>query len=142
MSIFTITIGDWSGDGHGKCEKFHVVVPDHFTKEILFENYNKNKKDFGFGLSDFAEEYEDSAIPLAKLNTLLQAGFDEESLKSFIEEEYGKYPLCADEMLEIAMFFFSHGLDNFRWEILKTDGDLIGFRENRAESGFVGYGIF
>lgn len=144
MSIFSLYFGDWSDDGHGKYEKCDVIVPDQFTKEILTENYKKNKAGFGFGLGDFARDYDDSTILKDDLEILQKAGFDFES-ENIGPEETGMWVyIDLSDMLNIAMFFFGHGLPDFNWETHTphTDGTLIGMWDDEAESGLVGYGLF
>lgn len=139
MKVMTIYIGDWSNDGHGMYEKLRILVPEEFTKEELLKNYKRNKGLFGFSLRDFGQEYEDSTLPWKYLKVLRSKGFDPEDLY----EEGDDYDLGVDEMLEIAMIFFGHGLPDFHWEREEENPDevLIGMWNSEAES-MIGYGLF
>lgn len=77
MTLFSLTIGDYSGDGHSRAQTYYLDV-DGATREQLAENYAKNVAEFGFGLQDFASEYENDSISGEQLLTLLKAGFVDE----------------------------------------------------------------
>ena len=67
------TLGDWSKDGHGMMEEFHIVA-NHSVKEInaavkQFETETK------FKISNWAEEYEDSSLPSEDVDDLAELGF-------------------------------------------------------------------
>lgn len=142
-NLVKISIGDWSDDGHGKYEDFYFEVPDQFTKEILNENYVKNKEKFGFGLSDFAENYEDSTIPNKFLDILWEAGLDKESVEVDADDTDGTSTIFPSSMFEITMFMIGHGLEGFTYEVkeLKEDFNMFSWWSATEESG-IGYGLF
>ena len=53
-------IGDWSQDGHNKCEWF--IVESNKTVDELREIHFKCKKMFGFEIGDLCSEYNQQAI--------------------------------------------------------------------------------
>ena len=67
------TLGDWSKDGHGMMEEFHITA-NHSVKEInaAVKQFEKETK---FDISSWAEEYEDSSLPTDDVNCLAKLGF-------------------------------------------------------------------
>ena len=155
MTRYSITIGDWSGDGHDKKDRYLIEVPDKFTEEVLGANWHKNVALIGFGPDSFAEEYEDATIPRDKYNRLVAAGLDSHDLiaSEDIEEddEDGKLYLSSQGMLKIVLFYFGHGLeeDGFEVSIINDDAtSLIGGwskvtgTKDSPYGIMVGYGLY
>lgn len=133
MAIASIPVGDQSRDGHEKCEYFLIEIPDQFTQEVLMENYERVKNELGFGLEDFAAEYDDSLLPTPLLRKLEDAGFDTNLLDGSNDED-GHY-LFVEDMFHIAVFMVSKDLEGFEYRLVKPDFDL--FRRIN-----MGYGLF
>lgn len=138
-NLIRIAIGDWSDAGHGKYTSFEFKVPVKFTKEILLENYEKNKAEFGFGLRDFANEYEDRCIDIENFITLVDAGYIHDDSSVNIEKDFD-VSLTEDDMLKIAIFFISRGFEDFRYKIIEPDFDL--FSNYSGPESQIGYGLF
>lgn len=136
-NLIRIPIGDEGGDGHNQFVNFDFRVPVEFTKEILAENYQKNKKELGFGLSDFASEYDDSSISCEQFEVLIAAGYDPADL---VDKDDWDIRVSRNEMFKIAIFFISRGLDGFTYEIApKPDFTLFRGRETEYT---IGYALF
>lgn len=60
---FTIPIGDWSDDGHGKCEYFQFSsnLPVEEVREAYFVALEKHKD---ISPESFAYKYQDSELPV------------------------------------------------------------------------------
>jgi len=143
---FTVAVGDWSDDGHGKHTDFIVEVPDAFTSEILGENFAKNVAKLGFAPDAFAKDYEDSVLGERYLTALRALGFtaelDNEGDSDFIVED-GAVVLTEEDLLKIVMFYFGHGLDNFEWKNVNEQAPaLIGYWSKVTKVSSVGYGLF
>lgn len=141
MSKFTVAIGDWSDDGHGKYDEFIVAVPDEFTQDILGANFAKNVTDFGFSPEDFANEYEDSNIPSEYLDALFACGLP--ALEE--EDEQGDYEshVTVKDMLNITMLFFGYNLQNFKWKLVNDEAPaLIGNGSTVTNVSGIGYGLY
>lgn len=136
-NIVAIPIGDWSDDGHGKVVWYHIVVPKKFTKEILTEQYNKNKQLLGFGLKDFAADYEDGTMSIEQFDALRDFGFSSDI--QIDEDDEEKIYLDIETFFEITMFLLSEGLEDFEWYEIKPDFDLF---TGRDMDGHIGYGLF
>lgn len=138
-NLIRIPIGDWGNDGHGKYTNFEFKVPAKFTKEILSENYEKNKAEFGFGLNDFANEYEDQSIYIEQFKILVEAGYVHDSSNVDMEDDF-EVDLVEKDLLKIAIFFISHGLEDFRYKVIEPDFTL--FRGDSGTESMIGYGLF
>jgi hypothetical protein len=143
-NLVGIPLGDWSDDGHGKFETFHLLIPIQFTQEMLSENYLKNKELFGFGLRDFANDYEDGRIWVENYETLQSHGFQfSENSKSVLENfdpsDFYLY-LNRKALLEIVVFFIGHGLENFTARVKEPDFYMFG--QWQGPESMIGYGLF
>lgn len=135
--IVRIPVGDLSGDGHDRVKNHDFIVPARFTEDILMENYRKNKELFGFGLKDFAAEYEDFYIPRDKLETLISHGYEYE----FNEAVTDRITIGSHHMASFAMFFVGHGLDGFAYEEVPEPEITLFGRWDAPDYG-IGYGVF
>lgn len=152
MKTFQVPIGDWSKDGHNQCDWFHVEVPDQFDRTTLNENYDKNKALFGFSTKDFAEDYEDNHLPADKYRVLEKYGLEfrwqVENMEYSNKPEDNPHPLDddpdnvwlnPDEMLDIVMFYFGHGLEGFSWKEVKPESLMGEYKTGYQGSG---YGLY
>ena len=135
MSVVRIPVGDLSGDGHDMVKNHDFLIPSKFTRTILMENYNKNKILFGFGLKDFASEYEDFYIPRDKLETLISHGYEYSGTVN------DKIIIGSRDMASFALFFVGHGLDGFAYEVA-PEPDFNLFGEWTEPDCGIGYGVF
>ena len=58
---FSVTFGDWSGDGHGINDvsqiEIHYSGPGELTEAMILENYQANVAKLGFGLHELWQQY-------------------------------------------------------------------------------------
>lgn len=132
---YRITLGDWSGDGHGKTKIFDVEV-NGATLEQLKENYLLNIDKIGFDPQRICEDYEDATWPSDVIDWLEVVGFK-------FPEYYDRYEEYSDEALDLEvyadmlMFFTTRGLDGVEYKFVKTE-DLFG----ESAGGSYGYAYF
>lgn len=143
-NLIGIPIGDWSDDGHGKCETFHLLIPIQFTQEMLSENYLKNKELFGFGLTDFACDYEESRITIEDYEMLKTHGFAfSETSEEVVDNTHysgNDFYLNSKALVEIAVFFIGHGLEGFTARVKEPDFYMFG--KWQGPETMIGYGLF
>lgn len=116
-----LTVGDASGDGHGKEMNFTITTPLGVHAQELIEAYARGTEKIGW---DFAEticaEYENSSIPAAKLTQLRKLGytgpcFEETYYESLTPEKQKlfkparEWDLAADEFVAIWLFIAKLG---------------------------------
>jgi hypothetical protein len=131
---FHIPIGDWSSDGHGKCDFIHATA----AKPILDvrEAYFKAKKKLPKLCPErFCSEYEDDTLPDGVAKALRDAGCP-------LPEDLGMFG--TPEMAAVVVWFLNQGdpeldarLDDNPPEMLS----FVGKDEKRRHIGFIGYGL-
>lgn len=143
-NLVGIPLGDWSDDGHGKFETYHLLIPIQFTQEMLSENYLKNKELFGFGLRDFANDYEDGSIWMDRYETLQSHGFKfseaSEGVVSNTKPSDFDFWLTRKALLEIVVFYIGHGLEGFTARVKEPDFYMFG--QWQGPESMIGYGLF
>jgi len=139
MSRFTVSIGDLYDDGHGKYENLQVDVPN-YDRDTLRQNYSKNIKELNFNPESLCDQYEKSSEPIETFLPLLELGFDfsEESNSGItwsIERGEDQIYLGVRAFVELLMFFYGYGLDDFSYTFVE-EPELLN------ENTCIGYGIF
>lgn len=100
---FQIPIGDWSNDGHGKCEYF--TASSFKTFEDVCKAYEKAKekfKDDNFSPESFCDEYESAAVDPNTFQLMKKHGF----IKGDIDDLEDFY---IDEMADFVVWFLNQG---------------------------------
>lgn len=72
--IIRFPIGDWSDDGHGKCEYF--MVKSNMSVESLRELHFKAPEVIGFDIGKMCSEYEESTLDPDIIKKLIAIGID------------------------------------------------------------------
>lgn len=133
-------IGDWSGDGHGKCDWF-IVESDKPVEEVREAHY-LIKDTFGIDLEEeVASEYRDNRISADIVKKLGKLGFNIES----IDEYEGNYSVCPSDMLDIWVFLLNKVNSELRLVYTPDNIPTISFYgrdEKNRQIGFVGYGCY
>lgn len=130
---FKLTIGDWSNDGHGRCETFIVISnkPVQESREAYFKAIEKLNFDISREVCSDYQEYElkpEVRKKFKKLGYTIEEEFDPEAyaklLLFFIKQ--------GDPELELILSP-PDSLQTFHW---------YGFDEQRRHIGHLGYGLF
>jgi len=148
---FTLPIGDWSNDGHGKKEDYIISSnkPLEYVRELYFQACNK----IGFSLDGSYKktnltpqaDYEDYEFSNETLQALLDFGvkLEEDAIEYIKEEEStdGTELLC-DIILAFIM------TQDSELELKKEPSDkypmfqFYGRDEQKRHIGYFGYGLF
>lgn len=150
--MFTLPIGDWSDDGHGKCEYYTARSNKTIKKvrEVHFQMKNK----LGYDIEELACEYGVSYIASEIMDDIIKLGFHEYiksfckykySIKDYYEKEDEDYYYVTSEGMAYLWVFLLMKTDkSLKLEILKTPESLsfYGFDDKGRHIGFVGYGCF
>jgi len=134
---FTIPIGDWSDDGHGKCDYYHATAAKPFKQVCLaFEAAKKKFKKDGFTPENVCNEYEDSTFPEETIELLAKHGYKVDA------EDFG-----TREMAELVVWFLNQGDTELNAVLLPEDKEPPMLRNwdyrdaiNKNLDGF-GYGL-
>ena len=141
MNRIKFPIGDWSNDGHGKCDWF--LVDSNKTVQAVREAHFLMKEKLGISIEDIAQDYEENEIfgPQAKifgeLGLINLVSYHEEDNVYYIEDSHEMINLwvallkCVDPTLELTIV-----------DDLVPTINFYGVDEKKRHIGFVGYGIF
>lgn len=142
---FKVPIGDWSNDGHGKCD-WYIIESSHSVEEVR-EMYFKACSEAGYNfVEEFCCDYGDMEI------TREQAAKIPFDIRDYCDSFNG-----PNDDLESRLLFYSDGflalfLDwikyynpSFHWIVIHDDLDMLpfyGYDDKRRHIGFIGYGLF
>ncbi len=125
--IITLSVGDWSGDGHGKSDS--IVIRSNLDKKAIEKSYRKATKELGFDFcKDVCAEWEDNNLPKEMLDALVERGlktvkmdidFDIERSKKDNEWEVH---LWVNDYANIYLFIVALGNKEFQY--IPLDGDI------------------
>lgn len=165
MSKIKIVVGDWSGDGHGKCE--NVFIETETPIEVLQQGYkdsckltgisfNHNEDYTGLNLDwkhpesgdrKIAVEYESSTISKLAEKILFEHGidvwdgFDKEYFGESMKEEC-VYIDGVNHFVELLLKFIKLSVPTFEWSIIKDDTPVLNGWWNKELNVQFGYGLF
>lgn len=128
---FTIPIGDWSGDGHEKCEwyQFNSNKPLADVREAYFQ---AQKKGLAPNPEGFCCEYEDYEVPEDVVEEAKEAGF------TIDPDNFG-----AEQMADYVAWYITLGDPELT---LTREPDLqmlpfYGYDKDKRHIGGFGYGL-
>jgi hypothetical protein len=103
--LFELPIGDWSDDGHGKCDYFTIQsnVPMEEIKKILPLMQKE------FGILDFFSEYEEASLSDYEFEKLIEKLPEAEEL--FDTDNYIQGTDSAAELFILAMKAYDPSLE-------------------------------
>lgn len=137
MYSFRLPIGDWSGDGHGKCEWFDIKS-NKPLKDIR-EAYFKAKELYpNLCPESFCDNWQDPFIPQEVVNGYSEINFTSEDFND--GELYGSPQIMA----EIVVAFLKRGDPELQLSIRENPKMLPtwGVDEQGRHIGHIGYGLF
>lgn len=132
---FTIEIGDWSDDGHGKHVPYTVTAakPIKATREAYFAAVAKHPR---CNPENFCDEYEDGEVDDDQWAALSDVGCP-------LPDERDSFD--ADAMAAVVVWFLNEGdptLDARLDEKSRTPTlHFYGYDEKKRHIGFIGYGL-
>jgi len=143
MNKFFINIDDWSGDGHGKCDRF--LFESNYTVAHLQAAYKESCKKTKIRLHEICSDYEDSRVEPGVAKKLIALGCDENMLRNDEAEEYweeNNYGLFPESMARLLVWFISLSLLK-DFECNRTDEQTLNFNVfwGGLNEGF-GYGLY
>lgn len=125
-----IEIGDWSGDGHGKCQTF--TFKSNLPAEDVREAYFTAREMYPEICPEtFCDEYEDSVVPEKVRKRAKTLGF--------------KFPRDPgpQDLAKFTAWFCMLGNPNLSLKLLKVDRlAFYGVDKKNRHIGFIGYGMF
>lgn len=143
-NLWKIPIGDWSDDGHGKCDWF--TIKSNFTVEQTREAYFKSVEKSGVDIcKEIASEYEDNSVSEKFLNAFPE--FLEKGLIAH-DPEFNKYDFeyyieNSSDLAKVVCLFIQKYNPEFRFEIINLPMLPFYGRDKKGRHiGHIGYGLF
>ncbi|ASZ74939.1 hypothetical protein FDI69_gp248 [Rhodococcus phage Trina] len=146
---YAIAIGDYSDDGHGKCDRYVVESDKDFDLKDIAKAYQQSRKELGKGIEDIATSYESWPLE-SDAQVFVDAGLqwpkdwfdpdedDPEDLAEVLAENWDE-----DVWVYVFEFMVKRHLPEFNLKIVKSDLPvLFGDWGAVATKGQIGYGTF
>ncbi|PAD70589.1 hypothetical protein CHH83_01955 [Bacillus sp. 7586-K] len=136
---FSMPIGDWSDDGHGKCD-YYTIVSNKSVEEVR-EIHFKIADVTGIELDRICSEYEQNYIYVDLLEDLKELGFDASGINVSKDKAY----IYSYNMMRIWMFLLMKTDESLKLEVEEESLEMLpfyGFDEKGRHINFVGYGCF
>ena len=109
MYQFHLSIGDWSGDGHGRSEDF--TVASNAPVEIVREAHYKIPEVTGIDIEGICSEYEEDEIDPETVQTLKDMGFQFETVPG-----WEKALSMCQRWPECGFFFCRRPIHHWNWK--------------------------
>ncbi len=130
---YSITLGDWSDDGHGRAEQYIIDIPDHISEDVIKASFETSLRGFGFNsIHDLENKISDQ-----QYTALENAGakWDWE-----MSDDDGTY-LGIEDIFEAIVTILRNGLPNEKIEVYNIDAKTLigGYGSILAGNNQVGY---
>lgn len=135
--IFTMTIGDWSGDGHENAVNFLVETDKDL--EAVREAHFLIAEKYGINIEDLCDQSD--AIPADAARQLTTIGFDLQKV-IWDEDDDGCVYMTIEGMADLWLFLLNKADPGLRLHFIHCpDLHFSGKDENGRHIGAVGYGL-
>jgi len=141
---FKLPIGDWSADGHGKCEYFlvHSAKPVAYVREVHYTIKDKTGVDIHNLCDEYGVDFIRKADPEYQL--LKDMGFDWTSITD-MENHLQEIHLSPEDMAELWVFLLNYCDEDLDLRIINDPIPWLpfyGHDDKDRHIEFVGYGVF
>ena len=161
--LFKVPIGDWSNDGHGKCETFYVEA--NYSVQEMRQAYKETCKKIGLQMNHNTDytgidgipswgnwrqlltDYEQSSISEQAVDILLEHGYDFSECEAFDEDDNlikEDVYFNSESVFHLFMWFISYSMpSDFEYKQFKLEAETIngGWGEGGLNH-HIGYGVF
>lgn len=146
MYKFKLPIGDWSDDGHGKCDWYIIESnkPVQEVREAYFKSVDSTKINLA---EELCSEFEDCTLSLEFAEKLESLGIDLTCIKedSWFDEDMEAWGMDHDSFMEILFQFIQ--LSDSELILFEVPDNLpifnsYSYNEYKRHIGHLGYGLF
>lgn len=133
---YSITLGDWSDDGHGRKEQYIIEIPDDITADTIKKSFQESLKRFGFNsIHDLEKRISDR-----QYTALENSGANWDWM---MDDEDGTY-LGQMDLFEAILTILRSGLPHEDIRVISLDAQTLvgGYGSILAENNHVGYEQF
>ena len=138
---FKIAVGDWSDDGHGKCEYF-MVETDAIDIGQIRDAYFQIKDMYNLDIGSIAKEYEESTIQTKVLELIKELGYN--NIYEYIDE-YENEITDPEFIADLVVFMINKVNPTLNCSLVTDDIPMLqfyGFDEKKRHLTVGGYGLF
>lgn len=139
MYRFRMTIGDFSGDGHGLKQEY--IIFSNAPVETVREAHYRIKDVTGVDIENICSEYEDDVLDAENVKRLQKSGYPLEDVAAD-----GSVCMNAKEMARLWLFLLQKADPALKLTFAEDeeipDLQFYGFDEKGRHVDFVGYGVF
>lgn len=138
MYQFWMTIGDWSGDGHGKSEDF--LISSNVPVDRVREAHFRIKEAAGIDIEDICSSYGEDEVDAETVEILKRMGFLFENKSGM-----GERILSVEEMAKLWLFLLQKADDELELALIENDAPSLHFYGTDQQGRHidsVGYGLF
>ncbi|WCF11519.1 hypothetical protein NDS46_31675 (plasmid) [Paenibacillus thiaminolyticus] len=140
---FKLPIGDWSGDGHGRCD-YYLIKSSKPVEQVREIHFNIPEK-MGINIEEICSEYGDCKVEARIIDKLIDLGFDLDLLEDTYQKGEDAY-FSSEDMCQLWIFLLMKTDLSLRLELIEESNiemlPFYGFDSKQRHIGFVGYGIF
>lgn len=144
-NTYKLVIGDWSGDGHGKCQDFLYKTNKELSE--IQQAYRDSCEltgvafhhSHGRGWREICTNYDEYVINNETLELLLKHGMPDDMFENYPDEE--SQFVCSDDIAGLIMWFIGLSLENFEYEGVNSEIKAINGWWGGLNHQF-GYGVF
>lgn len=143
---FRMPIGDWSGDGHGKCD--YYLIKSNKSVEDVREAHFLIKEKTRVDIDQVCSNYEENTLSGAVAYTLEKLGFFESLSDVDADDSYSyyneEYTMHSYGLARLWMFLLQKADESLRLEIINDNVENLpfyGFDKQGRHIGFNGYGV-
>jgi len=130
---YSITLGDWSEDGHGRAERYLIDIPDHISEDVIKASFETSLKGFGFdSIHDLEKKISDQQyIALENAGAKWDWEMDEDD----------RTCLGVEDIFEAIMTILRNGLPDEKIEVYNVNAKTLigGYGSILAGNHHVGY---
>lgn len=144
--IIGLPVGDFSGDGHEKCDIFYVSSEKPF--DAVRDAHFAISERTGIDITSFCNEYGDNEIPAEVVHKLQEMGFPTEQKFMKMDQKYfmeNAEQDCPSIMADLWVFLLNRSDPDLHIERTLTDVPMLLFcgqdEKGRFSEG-IGYGLF
>lgn len=139
MNHYTLPIGDWSDDGHGRVEKFTVKTEASLNQ--LREAHFAIKNKLNFDIHSIANEFEEGWLEPQHVEEIEKLGL---SPNKYCDVENGNLITTSEKMFLLWMDLLNLADENLQLESIEKPESIVFYGKdgNGRHISQVGYGTF
>jgi len=139
--LIEFPIGDWSKDGHSKCDNY--LIKSEKPVQDVREAHFRAPDALGFEIGTICGEYDERSLETEVVDKLREIGYDFESFGKEIDEDGNPDWLSSDQVVDIWTYLLNHIDPSLNLErLVGATVNFYGVDEQKRHLKVPGYGLF